>query len=72
MKPFESYKNFKPYESETFIYCLEGEVSLLLVNQTFKASADDVLYFKAKDKHRLYNETNEEVKILIVATASYL
>lgn len=29
-------------------------------------------YFKARDKHRLYNETHEEVKILIVATASYL
>lgn len=72
LKPGASYKNFKPSESDTFIYCLEGEVSLLLGNQTFKASAEDVLYFKAKDKHRLYNETNEEVKILIVATASYL
>lgn len=47
-------------------------MSLLLGNQTYKASTEDVLYFKARDKHRLYNETHEEVKILIVATASYL
>ena len=72
LKPGASYKNFKPSESDTFIYCLEGEVSLLLGNQTYKASTEDVLYFKARDKHRLYNETHEEVKILIVATASYL
>lgn len=72
LKPGASYKNFKPSELDTFIYCLEGEVSLLLGNQTYKASTEDVLYFKARDKHRLYNETHEEVKILIVATASYL
>lgn len=67
-----SYKNFNPSESDTFIYCIEGEISLQLGNQVYKASKEDVLYFKAKDKHRLYNETNEEVRILIVATASYL
>ena len=72
LRPGASYKNFKPSESDTFIYCIEGEISLQLGNQVYKASKEDVLYFKAKDKHRLYNETNEEVRILIVATASYL
>ncbi len=72
LRPGASYKNFKPSDSDTFIYCLEGEVSLLLGNQTYQATTQDVLYFKAKDKHRLFNDTNEEVKILIVATASYL
>ena len=72
LRPGASYKNFKPSDSDTFIYCLEGEVSLLLGNQTYQATTRDVLYFKAKDKHRLFNDTNEEVKILIVATASYL
>ncbi|TBW89942.1 cupin domain-containing protein, partial [Staphylococcus hominis] len=67
-----SYKNFKPSVSDTFIYCLNGEVSLPLGNQVYKACKEDVLYFKAKDKHRLYNETDKEVKVLIVATASYL
>ena len=57
---------------KAFIYCLNGEVSLQLGNQVYKACKEDVLYFKAKDKHRLYNETNKEVKVLIVATASYL
>ena len=72
LRPNASYKNFKPSESDTFIYCLNGEVSLQLGNQVYKACKEDVLYFKAKDKHRLYNETNKEVKVLIVATASYL
>ena len=72
LRPNASYKNFKPSESDTFIYCLNGEVSLQLGNQVYKACKEDVLYFKAKDKHRLYNETDKEVKVLIVATASYL
>ncbi|HCX1116302.1 TPA: Cro/Cl family transcriptional regulator, partial [Staphylococcus aureus] len=33
---------------------------------------EDVLYFKARDNHRLSNESNNETRILIVATASYL
>ncbi|HBU9449438.1 TPA: Cro/Cl family transcriptional regulator, partial [Staphylococcus aureus] len=28
--------------------------------------------FKARDNHRLSNESNNETRILIVATASYL
>ena len=72
LRPGASYKNFKPSDSDTFIYCLEGEVSLLLGNQTYQATTRMFFYFKAKDKHRLFNDTNEEVKILIVATASYL
>ena len=63
LRPNASYKNFKPSESDTFIYCLNGEVSLQLGNQVYKACKEDVLYFKAKDKHRLYNETDKEVKV---------
>ena len=38
-------KTFKPSESDTFIYCLNGEVSLQLGNQVYKACKEDVLLF---------------------------
>ena len=63
LRPNASYKNFKPSESDTFIYCLNGEVSLQLGNQVYKACKEDVLYFKAKDKHRLYNRCHSFIFI---------
>ncbi|MCE3021237.1 helix-turn-helix domain-containing protein [Staphylococcus pasteuri] len=72
LKPGASYKTFNPSESDTFIYCLQGQVKLQLGNTCYHANKEDVFYFKANDGHRLFNESHEEVKILIVATASYL
>lgn len=72
LKPGASYKTFNPSESDTFIYCLQGQVTLQLGNTCYHANKEDVFYFKANDDHRLFNESHEEVKILIVATASYL
>ena len=48
LRPNASYKNFKPSESDTFIYCLNGEVSLQLGNQVYKACKEDVLFLKRK------------------------
>ena len=67
-----SYKNFGPSESDTFIYCLKGEVVLMLGNQNYYATTGDALYFKAKQIHRLENRTADEVQVMIVVTASYL
>ncbi|EHJ06735.1 helix-turn-helix domain-containing protein [Staphylococcus simiae] len=72
IRPGCSYKSFNPSNSDTFIYCLQGEITLNIGDQVFKAHEEDVLYFKALDKHRLSNESTEETQILIVATASYL
>ncbi|TBW82034.1 cupin domain-containing protein, partial [Staphylococcus hominis] len=57
LRPNASYKNFKPSESDTFIYCLNGEVSLQLGNQVYKACKEDVLYFKANELHQLHNHS---------------
>ncbi|MCI2773340.1 putative DNA-binding protein [Staphylococcus petrasii] len=72
IKPGASYKHFEPSESDTFIYCLEGCVTLTLGKERYQAKEEDVLYFRANEIHQLHNETENEVKILIVATASYL
>ncbi|BGE82726.1 helix-turn-helix domain-containing protein [Staphylococcus petrasii] len=72
IKPGASYKHFEPSESDTFIYCLEGCVTLTLGKERYQAREEDVLYFRANEIHQLHNETENEVKILIVATASYL
>ena len=67
-----SYKNFNPSESDTFIYRMSGQITLNLGKEIYQAQEEDVLYFKARDNHRLSNESNNETRILIVATASYL
>ncbi|ORN75698.1 hypothetical protein B8A15_14695, partial [Staphylococcus aureus] len=59
-------------ESDTFIYCMSGQITLNLGKEVYQAQEEDVLYFKARDNHRLSNESNNETRILIVATASYL
>ena len=72
LKPGASYKHFQPSNSDTFIYCLEGQITLSLGNQLYRANAEDVLYFRANDVHQLCNNSKQNVTILIVATASYL
>ena len=72
LKPGASYKTFNPSESDTFIYCMSGQITLNLGKEKYQAQEEDVLYFKARDNHRLSNESNVETRILIVATASYL
>lgn len=67
-----AYKNFEPSNSDTFIYCLAGEVTLMLGGNVFPAEMGDALYFKAKQEHRLINSTPNEARVMIVATASYL
>ena len=53
LKPGASYKTFNPSESDTFVYCLQGQVTLQLGNVCYHASKEDVFYFKANDDHRL-------------------
>ena len=72
LRPNASYKSFDPSDSDTFIYCLQGEVSLLLGSDYYHAEEGDALYFKANQIHRLKNLTSQDVKVMVVATASYL
>ena len=68
IKPGSSYKSFEPSESDTFIYCLEGCVTLTLGKERYQAYEGDVFYFRANELHQLHNNSENEVKILIVAT----
>lgn len=67
-----AYKNFEPSDSDTFIYCLAGEVTLMLGDNVFHAEMGDALYFKANQEHKLINPTPNETRVMIVVTASYL
>lgn len=46
LKPGASYKNFNPSESDTFIYCMSGQITLNLGKEIYQAQEEDVLYFK--------------------------
>lgn len=72
LKPGCEYKKFEPSMSESFIYVLEGAVSLRIGKKTYKANASESFYFKANESHQLFNDTKEDVRVLIVATESYL
>ncbi|SDM49026.1 transcriptional regulator, XRE family with cupin sensor [Psychrobacillus sp. OK028] len=66
------FKQFEPSLSETFIYVLQGEVSLTLGKQNYTASAGESLYFEASDNHLLKNASDEMAKVIYVVTNSYL
>ena len=72
LRPHTNYKTFKPSESDTFIYCLEGVLTLNLGEEVYTAREGDALYFKAESNHQLSNITQNYAKAMIVATASYL
>lgn len=72
LKPHAAYKSFKPSESDTFIYCLEGEITLTLGDKTYHAQTGDAMYFKASEKHQLSNVSDVDSKAMIVVTDSYL
>jgi len=66
------FKQFEPSLSETFIYVLQGKVSLTLGKQNYIAAAGESLYFEASDNHLLQNAAEEVAKVIYVVTNSYL
>jgi len=66
------FKQFEPSLSETFIYVLQGKVSLTLGKQNYIASAGESLYFEASDNHLLQNAADDAAKVIYVVTNSYL
>ena len=72
LQPYASYKDFQPSVSDTFVYCLEGKVTLTLGDHQYTAEQGDALYFKAHATHRLSNAGHVCAKLMIVATSSYL
>lgn len=66
------YKLFDPSLSETFIYVIEGSVSLVLGEATYSAKKGEAMYYQAAERHQLINHSKSKSRILIVATESYL
>ena len=66
------FKQFEPSLSETFIYVLEGKVSLTLSKQVYTASVGECIYFEASDNHQLKNAADEVARVIYVVTNSYL
>lgn len=72
---FESqgeYKQFPPSMSETFAYVLNGEVSITLGKETYRAKAGESIYFVATAEHQIKNSGTGQSQLLLVATKSYL
>ena len=65
----ESGRDFYSHgSSEEFIYILEGELEVYVVNKKYKLSKGDSLYFKSSLKHRFKNASKKEVKALWVVS----
>ena len=45
LKPGASYKTFNPSESDTFVYCLQGQVTLQLGNDCYHANKRRCILF---------------------------
>ncbi|MET0959061.1 MAG: XRE family transcriptional regulator [Psychrobacillus psychrotolerans] len=66
------FKQFEPSLSETFIYVLQGKVTLTIGKQNYVATAGESLYFDASDNHLLQNAAEETSKVIYVVNNSYL
>ena len=66
------FKQFEPSLSETFIYVVKGRFRLVLGKEQYIASEGNAIYFDAADHHQIFNAHDDETKILLVATDSYL
>ncbi|MGC6769868.1 helix-turn-helix domain-containing protein [Enterococcus sp. LJL128] len=66
------YKTFEPSLSETFIYVLEGTVSLMLGESTYTAKKGEAIYYEAAEPHQLKNKSKGRSRVLVVVTDSYL
>lgn len=66
------YKTFSPAESDTLCYVLKGKCQLTFDNNDYVAETTESFYFTATSEHTLSNPFEEECKVLIVATNSYL
>ncbi|ERL66253.1 helix-turn-helix domain-containing protein [Schleiferilactobacillus shenzhenensis] len=65
-----TYKTFPPSPAETFIYCLQGSITLHLGERDYVASAGESMYYRADAPHQL--RSSGPCQVLITATDSYL
>ncbi len=72
LAPGGAFKTYEPSGAETFVYVLEGRVTLQLGRQSYIAAQGETLYYKASEIHQLRNESDMKTKVLVTATDSYL
>ncbi|MCK2156265.1 XRE family transcriptional regulator [Exiguobacterium sp. 17-1] len=72
LAPGGHFKAYEPSGSETFVYVLEGSVTLRLGRESFVAAQGETLYYKASEIHQLRNDSKAETRVLVTATDSYL
>lgn len=70
LHPHASYKAFAPSNSETFVYCLKGQIQLQLGTSEYRAETGDALYFKANQSHCLSNPSEVETEVMVVTTST--
>ncbi|MCT4781209.1 MULTISPECIES: helix-turn-helix domain-containing protein [Exiguobacterium] len=72
LAPGGTFKAYEPSGSETFVFVLEGRVTLRLGHESFVATQGETFYYKASEIHQLRNESETDTKVLVTATDSYL
>src|SRR5690625_1167623 len=74
MNPFIIYPTLEndakpihdPHPGEEFIFVLEGEIKIIIGNQTVKLAKGDSVYFNADLPHRIANLSKKQAEVLIV------
>ena len=66
------YKTFEPSLSETFIYVIDGSVTLFLGEAKYTAKKGETMYYQATEPHQIKNHSRGKSRALLVATESYL
>lgn len=73
MDPFELYIPARggrleamPHEGEEFLMVLEGRVTFEFDRETHQLETGDSLYFDAETDHRVFNETDQDARVLCV------
>ncbi len=74
LKLFEKgeYKEFGPSLSDTFAYVLKGAVCVEIGVKRFYAKTGETIYYRATERHQIFNDYQGESQLLLVATDSYL
>ncbi|WP_163654544.1 helix-turn-helix domain-containing protein [Listeria sp. PSOL-1] len=70
--PNSYFKSFEPSLAETFAYILSGEVTIKIGRKEYVAKEREAVYFTAYEAHQLINTSDKSVKMILVATDSYL
>lgn len=64
----ESGRDFYSHAGEEFIYVLEGELEIYVLDKKYRLSKGDSLYFKSNLKHRFKNVSKTIAKALWVVS----